>query len=214
MIRPPGTRNGAPSMTPPSRRAFFKAGAAALTGAIIAPERILAGPYAPLDLGAPPPRPATPPGATPLSTPIRVQGVVRSRGAGLPRVPVTEQGFVRITLPSGYRIPLNSPGTARFYQPLTRSSEQSAVFELEPDPVPHDDHTLLLLGDIQTQDATETGWFLSQSVPDLRGAVLSLGDEHAFGISCGDIMFDNLELYPDYERGVEEVGIPFGSCDA
>ncbi|MYD14329.1 MAG: twin-arginine translocation signal domain-containing protein, partial [Gemmatimonadetes bacterium] len=39
-------------MTPhsPTRRAFLKAGAAALTGAIIAPERILADPYAPLDL--------------------------------------------------------------------------------------------------------------------------------------------------------------------
>ncbi|MXX35706.1 MAG: hypothetical protein F4Z50_13240, partial [Gemmatimonadetes bacterium] len=169
------------------------------------------------------------PGATPRSAPIRVRGVVRSRGSGLPRIPVTdgvqvvdtapdgtfelvtvpEQGFVRITLPSGYRIPLNSPGTARFYQPLTRSSEQSAVFELEPDPVPHDDHTLLLLGDIQTQNSTETGWFLSQSVPDLRATAASLGDEHAFGISCGDIMFDNLEFYPDYERGVEQVGIPF-----
>ena len=218
MIRPPGTRSRAPSMTPPTRRAFLKAGAAALTGAIIAPGRILADPYAPLDLRA-----------SPHTTPIRVRGVVRSRGTGLPRVPVTdgaqvvdtapdgtfelvtvpEQGFVRITLPSGYRIPLNRPGTARFYQALTRTSEQSAVFELEPDPVPHDDHTLLLLGDIQTQDSTETGWFLSQSVPDLRGTAVSLGDEHAFGISCGDIMFDNLDLYPDYERGVAEIGIPF-----
>ncbi len=212
-----------------SRRAFLKAGAAALTGAMICPERILADPYAPLALGARPSGPAPPHGATLRSAPIRVRGVVRSRGTGLPRVPVTdgvqivdtaddgtfelvtvpEQGFVRITLPSGYRIPLNGPGTARFYQPLTRSSEQSAIFDLEPDPVPHEDHTLLLLGDIQTQNSMEAGWFLSQSVPDLRGTVLSLGGEHAFGISCGDIMFDNLDLYPDYERGVEEIGIPF-----
>lgn len=227
----PGKRSRAPSVIPhpTSRRAFLRAGAAALTGAIIAPERILADPYAPLDLRAHPSRPGMRHGTTPPSAPIRVRGVVRARGTGLPRVPVTdgvqvvdtaadgtfelvtvpEQGFVRITLPSGYRIPLNSPGTARFYQPLTRSSEQSAVFELEPDPVPHDDHTLLLLGDIQTQDAAEVGWFLSQSVPDLRGTVLSLGDEHAFGISCGDIMFDNLQFYPDYERGVGEIGIPF-----
>ena len=214
---------------PTSRRRFLKAGAAALTGAMIAPQRILADPYAPIDRLADPSRPGSPRGAAALTTPIRVRGVVRSQGTGLSRVPVTdgvqvvdpaadgtfelvtrpERGFVRITLPSGYRIPLNAPGTARFYQPLSARDEQSAVFELEPDPVPHDDHTLLLLGDIQTQNAMETGWFLSQSVPDLRATVAGLGDEHVFGISCGDIMYDDLALYPDYERGVSEIGVPF-----
>ena len=218
-----------PHPRPTSRRRFIKAGAAALSGAIIAPQRILADPYAPVDRLADPARPGSPRGAAALTTPIRVRGVVRSQGTGLPRVPVSDgvqvvdtaddgsfelvttpdRGFVWFTTPSGYRIPQNMPGTARFYQPLSDGSEQSAVFELEPDPVPHDNHTLLLLGDIQTEDPTEMGWFLSQSVPDLRATVEGLGGEHAFGISCGDIMFDNLELYPDYERGVGEVGVPF-----
>ncbi len=219
-----------PSMRhPTTRRTFLKAGAAALTGAMIAPERILADPYAPLDLRPHPSRPGSRRGAAALSNPIRVRGVVRSQGQGLPRIPVSdgvqvvdtaadgtfelvtrpEQGFVRITLPSGYRIPLKRSGTARFYQPLSRRSEQSAVFELEPDRVPHDNHTLLLLGDIQTEDTMEMDWFHSQSVPDLRGTVARLGAGHVFGISCGDIMFDNLLLYPDYEVAVRDIGVPF-----
>ena len=205
----------------PSRRDFLRTGAALLPGAFIAPERLLADPYAP-------PSPGRDHTAA-LSAPVRVRGVVRSLGRGLPGVAVSdglqvvdtdpdgafelvtrpEQGFVWTSTPSGYRIPLNPTGTARFYQPLSRDSEQSAVFELEPDPVPHDDHTLLLLGDIQTQDRQEMDWFLSQSVPDLRATAAGLGDEHVFGISCGDIMYDNLELYPDYERGVREIGAPF-----
>ena len=217
------------SSSRPSRRAFLKAGAAALTGAMIAPERLLADPYAPLPTRSGPSRPGDPHGAAALFAPIRVRGVVRSQERGLPRVRVSdgvqvvetaadgtfelvtrsEQGFVWFTTPSGYRIPLNRPGTARFYQPLSRRSEQTAVFELEPDPVPHDDHTLLLLGDIQTEDPQEMAWFHSQSVPDLRETVAGLGGEHVFGISCGDIMFDNLALYPDYERGVRDIGAPF-----
>lgn len=73
---------------PTSRRAFLKAGAAALTGAMIAPERILADPYAPLDPRAHPSRPGYPHGDTALSAPIRITGVVRSQERGLPRIPV------------------------------------------------------------------------------------------------------------------------------
>ncbi len=211
------------------RRAFLKAGAAALGGAMIVPERILADPYAPLDPRARPSLHGSPLGAAALSSPVRITGVVRSQDRGLPRVQVSdgvqvvdtaddgrfelvtapEQGFVRVTLPTGYRIPLNRSGTARFYQPITSRSEQTAVFDLEPDPAGHDSHTLLLLGDIQTENAMEMDLFRSQAVPDLRATVAGLGDEHVFGISCGDIMFDNLQLYPGYEAGVREIGAPF-----
>ncbi|MBK8006914.1 MAG: hypothetical protein IPK12_24425 [Gemmatimonadetes bacterium] len=30
-----------------------------------------------------------------------------------------------------------------------------------------------------------------------------------FGIACGDIMFDDLSLYPEYERAVAAMGVPF-----
>ncbi len=204
----------------PSRRAFLKAGAAGIVGSVLAPDRLRSDPYAHLGL--------TTPGVRALP-PVRVRGVVRAGGVGLPRVPVSDglqvvdtgtdgsfeivttpdQEFVWFSLPSGFRVPVTPVGTARFHQRLTAEREQTAVFDLEPDSGSQEDHTLLLLGDIQTQNEEEMGWFLEQSVPDLQETVRAMGDSHVFGISCGDIMFDNLEMYPAYERGVQRVGVPF-----
>jgi hypothetical protein len=68
---------------------------------------------------------------------------------------------------------------------------------------------MLLLPDVQTENAWEMARFHELSVPDVSATVASLGDRHAFGIACGDIMFDDLSLYPEYERGVQRMGIPF-----
>ena len=205
----------------PNRRSFLKVGAAGLLGSVLAPERIWADPYSPWA----PPLPSLGRGAAA----VRVRGIVRAGGRGIPRVPISDglqvvdtgndgsfelvttpdRGFVWMSVPSGYRIPTNPVGTARFYHRLaTGGPEETAEFELERDPLDQEDHTLLLLGDIQTQDRQEMAWFLERSVPDLQATAASL-DVPAFGISCGDIMYDHLELYPDYERGVQSIGVPF-----
>ena len=41
------------------------------------------------------------------------------------------------------------------------------------------------------------------------GALAVLGDVETFGIAVGDIMYDDLTLYPEYERAVQRVGVPF-----
>ena len=202
-----------------SRRRFLEAGALGLAGTVLRPEALLADPYG-----------RWPTAERSEAEPIRVRGVVRSAGRGIAGVPVSDgfqvvdtdadgtfdlvttsdQPFVWFTTPAGYRTPVNPTGTARFYEPLSPGrSEHSVTFDLEPEPIPQEDHTLLLLGDIQTQDAQEMAWFLDRSVPDVKSTVAEVGPDTAFGISCGDIMYDNLELYPDYERGVREIGIPF-----
>ena len=71
------------------------------------------------------------------------------------------------------------------------------------------DHATLLLADIQTEDAQEMAWFHEQTVPDIQATLRALPGVEAFGIADGDIMFDNLELYPDFEAGLSKLGIPF-----
>jgi len=202
------------------RRQFLRAASAGAASAFL-PERLLADPYAP---GLPWPRGAS----APVS--IRIRGTVRSRGRGLAGIAVSDgldvvptardgsfelrsssdRDFLRLCLPRGHRIPMNAPGTARFYQPIAADRpEQTFRFDLEPLERPDDPHTLLLLGDIQTEDAQEVTWFHDQSVPDLRATIAALGDREVFGIACGDIMFDNLEHYPEYERAVSRMGVPF-----
>lgn len=125
---------------------------------------------------------------------------------------ITDAGreFVQMTVPAGYRIPTGATGTARFFERLSISGDEASVrFELEPLGRSDDDHTLLLLADPQTQTADEMAWMHEQTVADVQGTLQQLGDREAFGIADGDIMYDHLELYPEYERAVARMGVPF-----
>ena len=209
-----------------TRRAFLRrsaAGAVGVAAASTLAEEILADPYARLD------RRAREDGFL-KGAPIRVRGRVRAEGRGVGRVAVSDgmqvvetapdgafelvttsnRQFVWMSVPSGHRIPTSEVGTSRFYQAIDpRRSEMDVTFDLEPLRTSDERHVLVLLGDIQTQDDTEMGWFHERSVPDLQQTIAALGDIESFGIACGDIMYDRLELYPEYERGVSRIGIPF-----
>jgi 3',5'-cyclic AMP phosphodiesterase CpdA len=165
-----------------------------------------------------------------LARPIRVRGRVRSDGRGIARVAVTDglsvvdtaadgtfelvsstrAEFVSVSLPSGYAIPRNPTGTARLYQPLAPSGDEAeVVYDLTRLDASDERHAFHLLADVQTEDQQEMDWFHAQSVPDVQATIRELGDVNSFGIACGDIMYDNLELYPQYEDGVRRMGIPF-----
>lgn len=210
--------------TPPSwlgrlpRREFLRRGGLLGAAAALLPGRLLADPYEPYRIPSPQRRP------------VRIQGVVQAGGRGIGNVAVTDgirivdtaqdgtfdfisstaREHVYLSLPSGYRIPSNPMGTARFYQAIEPGAgdEMEAVFELESLEGSDENHTALLLADIQTQDADEMAQFHGETVPDLEETVRALGGQEAFILACGDIMFDDLSLFPDYERAVEQVGVP------
>lgn len=199
------------------RRSFLTLAAGAAASLSTA-ERLLADPYAPLR-----PRRA--------GTPVRVRGRVMAGGRGIGNVAIsdglnvvrtgrdgryelrtsTDRDFVRCTLPAGYEIPRNATGTARLYQPLApdERGEMDAVFRVEPLDGGDERHALVLLADIQTENRWEMARFHEQTVPDVRDTVQALGDRPAFGVAGGDIMFDDLSLYPEFETAVGQMGIPF-----
>ena len=163
-------------------------------------------------------------------SPVRVRGVVRTPYGGLQGVAVTDglsvvdtaadgsyelittrgRPFVHVSLPAGHRIPVNATGTANFYRPIAANgAEAEAVFDLEPLEESDERHAFLVLADIQTEDVTEMAWFHEQTVPDVQATLDGLGRENVFGLALGDIMFDHLELFPEFERGVSRMGIPF-----
>ena len=178
---------------------------------------------------------ASPSGAfTPVpwrAKPVRVRGQVRAGGRGIAGVAVSDslefvqtqadgsfelittadREFVSISLPAGYRIPQNSSGTARFYRSLQPNStgEVVAEFDLEKLDGSDENHTMFVLADPQTQDMDEITWCRERTVPDVRAIAEANGTGDAFGIACGDIMYDHLELFPEYERNVSLMGIPF-----
>ncbi len=168
----------------------------------------------------------------PPATPsVRIRGRVRARGRGIPRVAVSDgltvtetdrsgsfeilsdptRRWVSMTLPSGHSIPTNEAGTARHYrriQPNARG-EMNVLFELQPLEKSDDEHVLLLLADPQTEDDYEMRLLHEQTVPDVRETLRSTSDVHTFGVACGDIMFDRLALYPEYEKAVTAMRVPF-----
>ncbi|MEM6783076.1 MAG: calcineurin-like phosphoesterase family protein [Bacteroidota bacterium] len=161
--------------------------------------------------------------------PVRIQGVVRAGGRGLGGVAVSDgmqvvetaadgtfsliadssRTHVFMSTPAGYEIPTNATGTARFYEPITRTSEeQTTTFDLTPLELDDEHHAVIAWADPQTQDLYETSLLHAQTVPDVRALVAAL-DVPAFGITVGDIMFDDLALFPEYERAVQRIGVPF-----
>lgn len=158
-----------------------------------------------------------------------VEGIVRSQGRGVGSVTITDgygvhrtasdgtfrfladprARFVYVSLPAGYRIPTNPRGTGRFYRSLPHTSAAMEVtFELESLTELDENHHFLLLADVQTENAEETALFRSTTIPEVRSWADNTPGEK-FGVACGDIMFNHLELFPTYEEAVSETGIPF-----
>ncbi len=201
------------------RRTFLRHGAHA--AAALGLPRLLTDPYRPL----PPPRGAA------AATTVRVRGRVVAGGRGLAGVAVTDgvsvtttdgsgaytliadgaRPFVHVSIPAGYRIPTGPAGSAAFFQPLRPDGrgDMTAPFTLQPLAGGDDTHGFLVLADPQTQNAFEVGRLRQETVPDVRDTVRTLGPLPLFGAGCGDLMFDDLTLFPEYERAVREMGVPF-----
>ena len=163
--------------------------------------------------------------------PVRIRGRVEAGGRGLARVAVTDglavattdaeggfelvsstrQPFVYLSTPAGYQVPQHETGTAHFYRPIEPGpgGEMDVRFALAPLDVPDEDHAFLALADPQMRDEAEMQLFKEETVPDVQKTLKALGDRPTFGLACGDIMFDRLELYPQYEEAVRQTGIPF-----
>lgn len=163
--------------------------------------------------------------------PVRIRGNVVSGGRGVPGVAVTDglhltetgsdgayelvsdgrRPFVYITIPAGYEIPTNPTGTARFYSKIEadRRNEARASFELRRRTIADENHRFLLLADPQTQNMYEVRRFHSETVPDVARLTAGYSDTPMFGFGCGDLMFDDLDLFPEYEKAVDGFGIPF-----
>lgn len=163
--------------------------------------------------------------------PVRITGRVLGAGKAVPGATVSDglsvvatevdgrfalvsdgrRPFVSVSQPAGYEIPVSPAGTARLHQAIVPDArgEASVRFDLTPLHQSDERHAFLVLADPQTENAWEMGRFHSETVPDVRGTLKSLGDVPLLGVTDGDIMYDNLGLFPEYQRAVAAMGIPF-----
>jgi hypothetical protein len=117
--------------------------------------------------------------------------------------------YVFLSLPSGTEVPVNPTGTARFYQPIAPRSgdEMAASWDLRRLDGSDDRHRFLVLADPQVLDMDDVKRFQSETVSDIR-EVASEEAGPLFAVGCGDLMFDRLNLFPEYEKAVAMSGVP------
>lgn len=201
-----------------SRRHFIRTTAGAGLGLALA-EQIIADPFRPLLA------------ATEQRTFFKVRGVVKARGKGLANVVVSDgltavatgkdgtfsfgadssSRLVFVSLPGGYDVPVSQFGTAAIFKelPSRPAGEVTVQWDLTPSAEGDDHHGFLLLADPQMLDAADVASFSAETIPDVIETRRRLGSLPLFGVSCGDIMFDHLQFFPDYEKAVQRTGIPF-----
>lgn len=146
--------------------------------------------------------------------------VVRTDANGRYSLPIGEEGLVFVIKPPGYAVRMDENNLPRFtylHQPngtpaaldlrfpgvaptgplpasidfgLTRSEEPSAF-------------DVILFTDPQPESAQELSFVRDRAVLPL------LGTKAAFGMTTGDIMFDDLSLFSRYNRLIGRIGIPW-----
>lgn len=131
-------------------------------------------------------------------------------------MPVGEKTIIFVSKPSGYNTLVDENNLPRFYyrhypkgsvaglgfkgiEP-TGKLPQKIFFPLVKAEV-HDTFNAIVMGDPQTKTEQEIGFFRDQVVTKL------LGTDAAFYLDLGDLMYDDLSLYPSMNQVLAKVGV-------
>jgi hypothetical protein len=144
--------------------------------------------------------------------------VVLTDATGRYRLAADEQTIIFITKPSNYAIPVNQHMLPQFYyihQP-NGSPAEMRYKGIEPTgPLPAEINfplierpekkkfEALLFADTQPQTTRELDYIRDDVVAEL------VGSDAAFGMTMGDIMFDDLSMLPRYNAIISKIGIPW-----
>lgn len=146
--------------------------------------------------------------------------VVRTDGDGRYRLPMGDEGVVFVIKPSGFAVPTdenNLPRVSYVHQPAGTPADLGLRFPgVEPSgPLPPSvdfglrrveepaSFDVVLFTDPQPESRAELDFVRATA---LTGVV---GTRAAFGMTTGDIMFDDLSLYGRYNRLIGQVGVPW-----
>lgn len=146
------------------------------------------------------------------------EDVVLTGADGTYRLDIGEQAVIFITKPRGFATPVNAQQIPQFYyvhQP-EGSPPGMRYPGIEPTgPLParvdfplirRDEPSrfeALLFSDTQPQTAAEVDYIRDDVIPEL------IGTDAVFGMTMGDVLFDDLSLFPRYNAVIARIGIPW-----
>jgi hypothetical protein len=146
--------------------------------------------------------------------------VVKTDAAGRYTLPIDDESIIFVIKPTGYAVPVDDDMLPRFYyihQPAGSPQTLNLRYRgLEPTgPLPDavdfalkkvdepQKFDVLLFTDPQPESAVEVDFIRDDVVSGLIGA------KAAFGMTFGDIMFDDLSLYRRLNRIIGKIGLPW-----
>jgi C terminal of Calcineurin-like phosphoesterase/N terminal of Calcineurin-like phosphoesterase/Calcineurin-like phosphoesterase len=119
--------------------------------------------------------------------------------------------FLFLSTPSGYDFKTDVGSINRQYENLGARNEIN--FVLKKLRQNDDKHHFIIWADPQVKNKKDVAQMMETSVPDVKYLVRSLGTNAlVHGIGVGDLVWDNLPLFDDYNKAVEQMGIPFFQC--
>ena len=119
---------------------------------------------------------------------------------------LARRNFIFVSVPAGYEIPA-SQGCPRFYRKVDRKQAVNrADFTLTRRKAPADRHSLIVMADIQlAADNASVSSYLDYVVPDVLKTVQGVSTE-VYGVSLGDLVWNDMSLFPKYRQGLETLG--------
>ena len=143
--------------------------------------------------------------------------VVTTDAQGRWELPADDEVIFFVIKPSGWMTPVDENNLPRFYYihkpagspevkyggvPPTGPLPKSIDFPLRPHREP-DRFRILVLADPQPHTLGEVGYLMHDVIEEL------IGLDAAFGVTLGDIVYDNLSLYYPLNAAVARIGLPW-----
>ncbi|PZO11055.1 MAG: calcineurin phosphoesterase [Lysobacteraceae bacterium] len=159
--------------------------------------------------------------------------IVRSGASGGYTLAAAPGSTVFVIKPAGWRVAAGDDGLPAFWRNLpteaasplkyggiTASSTACRDFALKRDPRPPGTLRALVFGDPQPRTATEVGYYersIVQGVMRRYAAPLAEGAQSQYvptnagdlGLTLGDVVHDDLSLYPQINRATARLGLPW-----
>jgi len=143
--------------------------------------------------------------------------IVKTDTEGRYEIGVDDDSIIFVIKPSGWRTPISENQIPRFYYihkpkgspPLkfqgvapTGDLPASIDFAMYPQKEP-DQFKAILFGDPQPRDQQEIDYIAHDVIEEL------VGTDASFGVTLGDILFDDLSLFESQARSIALLGIPW-----
>ena len=144
--------------------------------------------------------------------------VVRTDGEGRYRLPVSDDVILFVVKPRGWMVPVDAHNLPRFYYihkpggspdfeyagvPPTGPLPASVDFPLYPQHEP-DQFRALIFGDTQPYTLTQVDYVANDIVKELVGI-----EGVSFGITMGDVVGDDLDLFQPLNEAIGLIGLPW-----